>query len=206
MILKKIVVSLNQTNCYILGCDKTKEAAIIDPGADAGLIKAEILKAGVEAKLIINTHGHADHISSNKDFNLPIYIHRLDADFLKDPNKNMSAFFGFHITSPDAGRLLEGGEKIKLGDLALEIIHTPGHTPGGICIIVWAARRVAHTVVFTGDTLFKDGVGRTDLPGSSEKDLFNSINNKLMVLDDDIPIYPGHGPESTIGEERNNLQ
>src|SRR3989338_2797377 len=112
MILKTIVVGPNEANCYILGCDKTKEAIIIDPGAEADLIKAEILKAGVTTKFIINTHGHADHIASNKDFNLPVYIHKLDADFLRSPYKNMSIFFGFRVISPEASRLLEGGEKI----------------------------------------------------------------------------------------------
>lgn len=205
MILKTIIVGLNQTNCYILGCDTTKKAVIIDPGADAARIKRAIKEAAVVPEFIINTHGHADHIASNKDFNLSIYIHRLDADFLKNPYKNMSASFGFHITSPAAEYLLEGGEKIKVGKLLLEIIHTPGHTPGGICIIVGADPCVCPKVVFTGDTLFKDGVGRTDLPDSSEKDLYDSINNKLLVLGDDTVVYPGHGPSSSIGLERRNL-
>lgn len=198
MILKKITVGPNQTNCYVLGCDSTKEAVIVDPGADTPDIKRAIEEAGVAPRFIINTHGHADHIASNKDFKLPIYIHKLDADFLKSPHKNMSLFFGHFITSPAAEHLLEGGEKINIGKLTLEIVHTPGHTPGGISI------KTGKTV-FTGDTLFKDGVGRTDLPGSSEKDLFDSIVNKLMVLGDDITIYPGHGPSSTIGRERKNF-
>jgi len=205
MILKTIVVGQNQTNCYILGCSDTKEAVIIDPGADTAEIKRAIKEAGVKPGFIINTHGHADHIASNKDFNLPIYIHKLDEPFLKSPYKNMSVFFGFFITSPPAGRLLEGGEKINLGKLTLEIMHTPGHTPGGICIKVEMPQWGVSTIVFTGDTLFKDGVGRTDLPGSSEKDLFDSINNKLMVLSDDVTVYPGHGPSSTIGRERKNF-
>lgn len=195
MILETIVVGPNQTNCYILGCDDTKEAVIIDPGADTDEIKRAVKRSGVSPRFIINTHGHADHIASNKDFKLPIYIHKLDADFLTNPRKNMSLFFGFLITSPPAGRLLDGGEKIGIGKLALEIIHTPGHTPGGICI-------KTGKIVFTGDTLFKDGVGRTDLVGSSERDLFDSIKNKLLVFNDDTVIYPGHGPSSTIGKEK----
>ena len=198
MILKTIVVGPNQTNCYIAGSKAAKEAVIIDPGADTALIKKAISEAGLTAKYIINTHGHADHIASNKDFKLPVLIHKLDSDFLKSPRKNMSMFFGHWITSPAAERFLEDGEKINIGDLTLEIMHTPGHTPGGISIKVGS-------VVFTGDTFFKDGVGRTDLPGSSEKDLYNSIKNKLLVLKDDTAIYPGHGPASTIGEERKNF-
>ena len=208
MILENIIVGPNQTNCYILGCPYTKEALIIDPGSEAGRIKKAIVKLGIAPKYIINTHGHADHIGANSEFKLPILIHNLDSDFLKNPRKNMSIFFGFLITSPPASKLLEGGEKINIGKLMLEIIHTPGHTPGSISIIVNVDKRAgaspAPAIIFTGDTLFKDGVGRTDLPGSSEKDLFNSIKSKLLVLDDETAIYPGHGPASTIGEERRN--
>jgi glyoxylase-like metal-dependent hydrolase (beta-lactamase superfamily II) len=168
---------------------------VIDPGADGPLIKNAIKEAGVEAKFIINTHGHADHIAANKDFKLPVMIHRDDAAFLKNPYKNMSAFFGFWVTSPYAERLFEDGDQLNIGQLNLKIIHTPGHTPGSICI-------KTDSVIFTGDTLFKGGVGRTDLTDSSEKDLLNSIKSKLLVLDNNITIYPGHGPSSTIGEEK----
>lgn len=195
MIIESIIVGPNQANCYILACDSTKDAAIIDPGADYSEIKKLIDKLGVNPKFIINTHGHADHIAANKDFKLPVLIHRLDAGFLKNPYKNMSVFFGFWVTSPTPQRLLEDGDEIKLGEIVLKILHTPGHTPGGICI-------KTDSVVFTGDTLFAGGVGRTDLAGSSEKDLFDSIKNKLLVLGDDVVIYPGHGPSSTIGKEK----
>lgn len=202
MILETIVVGPNQTNCYILGCSNTKEAVIIDPGADTDEIKHMVKESGVSPRFIINTHGHADHIASNKDFKLPIYIHKLDADFLTSPYKNMSVFFGHWITSPKPERLLSDGDKIDVGELVLEIIHTPGHTPGGICIKCREQACLFPAIIFTGDTLFAGGVGRTDLIGSSEKDLFNSIKNKLLVLDDDIVIYPGHGPSSTIGQEK----
>ena len=198
MILKTITVGPNETNCYILGCSRTKEAALIDPGAEADLIKKAARDAGVKLKYIINTHGHADHIAANKDFKLPVFIHKLDSEFLTDPYKNMSVFFGFSITSPSAERFLEDGEVMKVGDIVMDIMHTPGHTPGGISI-------KAEGVVFTGDTLFADGVGRTDLPGSSDKDLFKSIKNKLMTLPDDTVVYPGHGSSSTIGRERANF-
>jgi glyoxylase-like metal-dependent hydrolase (beta-lactamase superfamily II) len=197
MIIKTLVVGFNEANCYILACDKTKEAAIIDPGADVPLVKKAIEEIHAKPRFIINTHGHADHIAANKDLGLPVMIHSLDAGFLNNPFKNMSAFFGFFVTSPAAGHLLKDAEKITLGEMTLEVVHTPGHTPGSICI-------KTDSVIFTGDTLFKCGVGRTDLAGSSEKDLFNSIKNKLLVLDDNIAVYPGHGPSSTIGEERKN--
>jgi glyoxylase-like metal-dependent hydrolase (beta-lactamase superfamily II) len=195
MILKTIVVGPNQTNCYILGSKASKEAVIIDPGADADLIKRTLSAAGLTEKYIINTHGHADHIASNKDFKVPILIHKADSAFLKSPYKNLSVFFGHFITSPAAEHFLVDGEKISVGGMILEIMYTPGHTPGGISI-------KTGKIVFTGDTLFAGGVGRTDLPGSSEKDLLDSIRNKLMVLDDSFVVYPGHGPASTIGEER----
>jgi len=206
MILKTIVVGPNQTNCYILGSKAANEAVIIDPGADADLIKNALSETGLTAKYIINTHGHADHIGSNKDFKVPVLIHKADSAFLKSPYKNLSVFFGHWITSPAAKHFLEDGEKINVGDLVLEIMHTPGHTPGGISIKIETPQWGVSTIIFTGDTLFKDGVGRTDFPGSSEKDLLNSIRSKLMVLDDSFVIYPGHGPASTIGKERASLR
>lgn len=205
MILETIAVGPNQSNCYILGCSATKEAVIIDPGAEASQIKKLISRSGAKPECIINTHGHADHIGANKDFGLPVFIHKLDADFLTSPRKNLSMFFGFWITSPPAGRLLSDGDTVNVGELILEVVHTPGHTPGSICIKVYptpAFKSGACPVVFTGDTLFADGVGRTDFAYSSEKDLFDSIKNKLLVLDDDVVIYPGHGPPSTIGREK----
>src|SRR3989338_3354659 len=117
MILKTIAVGPNEANCYILGCDFTKEAVIIDPGAEAGLIKEALSKVALRPKCIINTHGHADHIGANREFDLPIFIHRLDADFLKSPRKNMSIFFGLRITSPAASRLLSDKDKISIGEL-----------------------------------------------------------------------------------------
>lgn len=184
-----------EVNCYILGCDRTKEAVIIDPGADCDKIKNRLEEMKVSAKYILNTHGHGDHIGVNEKFGLPVLIHQLDAPFLKNSIKNLSAMFGFNVSSPNANRLLEDRDIVKVGNLSLEIIHTPGHTPGSISI-------KCDNIVFTGDTLFCEGVGRTDLPYASEKDLFNSIREKLLILPDSTRIYPGHGPASTIGHER----
>ena len=195
MIIKNIVVGPNEANCYILGCGRTKEAAVIDPGSEGARITDAIKQSGLSPKFIINTHGHADHIAANRDLGLPVMIHRLDSECLKNPYKNLSVFFSFWVTSPKAERLLEDGDEIEVGGLILKVIHTPGHTPGSICL-------KTGPVVFTGDTLFAGGIGRTDLPKSSEKDLFDSIKNKLLVLGDDVAIYPGHGPASTIGREK----
>ena len=194
--IKKIVVGGLETNCYIFADLKTKEAALIDPASDGdNVIKTELERHGLKLKCVINTHGHGDHISSNYKFKVPICIHRLDAEFLGNTELNMSAAFGFNIKSPPASRLLEDGDVIRVGELKLKVLHTPGHTPGGISLLT-------DGVVFTGDTLFMNGVGRTDFSYGSEEDLVNSIKNKLLPLDDDIIIYPGHGPLSTIGKER----
>lgn len=194
-ILETILVGLTQVNCYILADKRTREAVIIDPGADYDRIKERLERIKVLPKYVLDTHGHADHIGANGQFKLPILIHRLDALFLSDPEKNLSTMFGLDVVSPNAERLLEDKDVINIGDLALEVIHTPGHTPGSISIR-------AKNLVFTGDTLFCEGVGRTDFPYASEKDLFKSLRERLLVLPDSTRIYPGHGPDSTIGHER----
>lgn len=182
-------------NCYIVADPSLGDACLIDPGGEPGRIKDFLKKKGYSVKFIINTHGHGDHILGNGYFGAPVYIHKLDADFLTDPDKNLSGIFGFLFKSPKASKLLEDGDKILLGGLELEVMHTPGHTPGGISIKL-------DGVVFTGDTLFAGGIGRTDLAGGDEDILLSSIRKKLFALDDKVTVYPGHGPESTIGEEK----
>ena len=195
-LIKKIVVGGLETNCYIFADCDNKETALIDPGSDGeGIINSEIKKNGLKLKCIINTHGHGDHISSNGKFKVPIYIHKLDADFLGNSELNLSAAFGFAIKSPPASRFLEDGNIIEVGDFKLRVIHTPGHTPGSISLFT-------DGVVFTGDTLFMGGVGRTDFPYGSTEQLLNSIKYKLFTLDERTVIYPGHGPPSTIEKEK----
>ena len=196
MMIKKMVVGGLETNCYIFADLDTKESVLIDPGGNKeGLIESEIKRHGLKLKCIINTHGHGDHISSNRKFKAPVYIHKLDANFLENSELNMSAAFGFAIKSPPANRLLEDGDIIDVGELKLRVIHTPGHTPGSISLL-------GDGVVFTGDTLFAGGVGRTDFPYGSDKQLINSIKYKLLTLDEKTIIYPGHGSSSTIGKEK----
>ncbi len=195
MIIETIVVGPLETNCYIFADSVTKKAAVIDPGADGRMVKAVLDKQGLEAECVINTHGHGDHIGANDFFNVPVFIHEKDGGCLTNPALNLSAAFGFGFAVKPARRLLKEGDKIPVGGLSLEVIHTPGHTPGGISL-------KTDGVVFTGDTLFNSGIGRTDLPGASESAIFDSIFDKLMRLDDDTVVYPGHGPSSTIGEER----
>ena len=201
MFLERLVVGALDTNCYLIGCKKTKKAAVIDPGGEneVDLILNLLQKNNFDLKYVINTHGHIDHIAGNNllktKTKASLLIHKLDADMLVDANKNFSSFMGKEIYSPSADKLLEEGDEISLGTLNLIVIHTPGHTPGGISLVL-------NNIVFTGDTLFAGGIGRTDLPGGSYQDLIKSIKEKLLILGDDKIIYPGHGPDSTIGEER----
>jgi glyoxylase-like metal-dependent hydrolase (beta-lactamase superfamily II) len=199
MILDKIVVGEMEVNCYILADEETRETIIIDPGDDYAKIKRRLDNLDLKPKLILDTHGHIDHIGANDKFNLPIWIHKQDSDYLTHPQRNLSTFFVSPYVSPTADRLLEEGDKIRVGkEIVLEVIHTPGHTPGGICL-------KGDGFVFTGDTLFSGGIGRTDFPESSEKELLKSIREKILTLDEDMVIYPGHGPTSTIkAEKRDN--
>lgn len=194
--LYSLVVGPIETNCYIFGSVRTGEVVIIDPGDDyekiMDLIEAERLKP----QAIVNTHGHVDHIGANNQFNLPVYIHRLDADFLSDPMKSLAAWYGNKTASARPQRLLEDNDEINIADLSLSVLHTPGHTPGGISLHY-------DGIVFTGDALFQGGVGRTDFPYSDEKQLIRSIKDKLFTLDDKVIVLPGHGPKTTIGMEKN---
>lgn len=193
--LEGFVVGPLAVNCYLVADPGTKDACIIDPGADPEKLKRAVRKNGFSLKFIINTHGHGDHIAANGSFDVPIYIHRLDADFLIDPAKNLSKHFFFTVKSPAASRILEDGDVIALGDLEFRVVHTPGHTPGSIVLALGS-------VLFTGDTLFCGGVGRTDFDYGDEKTLYNSIRKKIFTFPDDTVIYPGHGSGSTIGAEK----
>lgn len=188
-----------ETNCYLVYDTSAMEGAIIDPGwHDEDMLKA-VADTGVEVKYVINTHGHADHIAGNGDFAVPVLIHRLDEECLTDPVKNLSYFSGISFTGSEAGRTIEDGEMIRVGDLELEVLHTPGHTPGGISLKCALG-------VFSGDTLFFEGIGRTDLAGGDLAAILESIEKKLMCLPDHIAVFPGHGRETTIGEARTFLR
>lgn len=193
--METFIVGPLAVNAYVVACPISKEALVIDPGADPVRISRFIKKNGLDLKFVINTHGHGDHIGANGSLGAPVYIHELDADFLTDASLNLSGAFGFPIVSPAASRLLKDNDNIRLGGLDVEIIHTPGHTPGSISVKIGGA-------VFTGDALFKTSVGRTDFPYSSERALIESIKKRLLALDDETVVYPGHGEPTTIGEER----
>ncbi len=192
MKIYKVVVGELQTNCYIVATDKGN-AFVIDPGDDVEEIRDVLKEHKLKAAFIVNTHGHIDHIRANADLKLPLYIHEKEKDMVADPRKNvMTVFFGtFSAVKPE--RLLKDGDRVALDELSFEVIHTPGHTNGGICLL-------GGGVLFSGDTLFYGGVGRTDFPGASHAELLKSLK-KLSQLKEDIRVYPGHGPDTTIGRE-----
>lgn len=199
MIFEAMAVGSYYSNCYIIGSDSTKEAAIIDPGADFSKINKKIIELGLIPKIIILTHAHGDHIGAVMDFvenyGTIIYIHKDDAGLLKDGNKNFSKVLTGKGISINPDVELDDKDEIKLGDLNFEIIHTPGHTKGSICIKVG-------NIMLTGDTLFNKSIGRTDFLGGSFEEIINSIQEKIFKYDDEIIIYPGHNSPSTIKSEK----
>ncbi|MBM3324726.1 MAG: MBL fold metallo-hydrolase [Calditrichaeota bacterium] len=192
-------VGFVETNTYLIWCSETREAALVDPGGDTEHILNFAKKNGLAIRYIINTHGHADHIAENslakERTGAPLLIHEADRPMLMNPELNFSLAFGLPVVSPDADGLLREGDSIALGKLALSILHTPGHSPGSISLVY-------DKVVIVGDTLFCRSVGRTDLPGGSVRQLEASIRKKLYKLPADTIVYTGHGPTTTIGEER----
>lgn len=196
-----IVVGALETNCYLAYCDETRDCAIIDPGAQPELIFPEIYDAGLKPVMIINTHGHIDHTGANRDmkdkFGVPLLIHAADGPMLgKSPSLELSLFLAAKA-SPPADKTFADGDVIKIGCGALRVLHTPGHSPGSVSLL-------ADEFLFSGDTLFFEGVGRTDLPGGSQKQLEASIRTKIMTLPDALLVLPGHGPHTTVGDERGN--
>ncbi len=198
MILEKLVVGPLGTNCYIVADEKARLGMIIDPGYHHMVILEKVKELGLNIEYIVLTHGHFDHIAAlrivKEATGAKIAIHKDDVKVLED--KFLGAFLGFTGKAPPSPDiLLSDGEEIKVGELVFKVLHTPGHTPGGICLY-------GQGICLSGDTLFNEGVGRTDLSGGDSQQLLESINIKLMALPDEIKVYPGHGPETTIGAER----
>ena len=199
MIIKRLELGPFASNCYVVGAESGSEGIVIDPGAEADRILATADDLGLNIKIIVLTHGHMDHIGALAEVknatDADIAIHAEDARSLQARSPFGSMFGGSSQASPSPDRLLKGGDTVSVGDLRLLVLHTPGHSPGGICLL-------GEGVVFSGDTLFNLGIGRTDMPGGSYNQLMDNIHTKLMVLPDDTIVYPGHGPETTIANER----
>lgn len=201
MILESFPSGPLDVNCYILGCETSKKAIVIDPGGNVPQIMSVLDKHGLEVEMIINTHGHFDHIGGNKELQektgADLLVHRYDSSLLVQA-KETAAIFGLGATpSPEPTRELVGREQLTVGDISLRVLHTPGHSRGGICLYT-----EGH--VFVGDTLFAGSIGRTDLPEGDYSQLIASIKEQLMTLPDDTNVYPGHGPATTVGNEKQN--
>ena len=200
MIFRGLSVGMMDSNCYIIGCEETREGAIVDPGADAKRILKKVEELGLKIVAVILTHGHIDHIGALSDVReatgAPVMIHADDAPQLTDAGKNLSVYVGSKVSTKAAVRLLQDNDKIEVGKITLEVIHTPGHTRGGISI------KCAPEILITGDTLFAGSIGRSDFPGGNHAQLISSIKTRLLIFPDETRVYPGHGPSSTIGEEK----
>lgn len=203
MDVEQILIGRMVVFCYLVSCPKTKEALIIDPAGNEEELAKKIKEKGLNLRYIVNTHGHADHTGGNAKMKTltgaEIVMHEADDELLKNPA--VQAFgvqMGFE-PSPPADVRVKDGDRLKIGNISLQIIHTPGHTPGGICIL-------AEGQLFTGDTLFVGGIGRTDLPGSDHRQFMMVLKEKLLTLPDETVVWPGHdygpNPSSTIGLEK----
>jgi glyoxylase-like metal-dependent hydrolase (beta-lactamase superfamily II) len=201
MIFETIPVGPLSVNCYIVACEQSREGIVVDPGGDADQIISLVQQHGLKIHTIINTHGHFDHVGGNcqltATWGARLLIHQSDAPML-GRSAEVARRYGLHgDNSPEADGYLEDGMDIAFGAHQLKVLHTPGHTQGGCCLYFEDERKV-----ITGDTLFADSIGRTDLPGGSHEQLLESIRTKLFTLPDDVVAYPGHGPQTTIGHEK----
>ncbi len=199
MILERLVVGPLGVNCYILGDEKTRQGIVIDPGGNAREILAAIEKHRLRIVAIVNTHAHFDHVTAlhtiRAETSAPFVLHEDEVAMLRAAQSS-AAMFGLAIppqVPPE--RTVRDGDRVECGEITLTLLHTPGHTPGGICLL-------QDKQVFVGDTLFQGGIGRTDFPGGDYAALMRSIRDKLLPLADDTIVFPGHGAQTTIGEEK----
>jgi glyoxylase-like metal-dependent hydrolase (beta-lactamase superfamily II) len=202
MILETIVVGALQVNCYVLGCERTRQAAVIDPGDNARGIMALLQRRGLALARILVTHAHFDHLLAARPLQeatqAPLYLHPADRPLLTIARQTAMAWLGHDPGAlPEVTGDLAAGEVIRIGEIVLEVRTTPGHSPGGVTFVEHAGRRA-----FTGDALFVGSIGRTDLPGGDIETLLAGIRGQILSLPDDYVVLSGHGPASTVGEER----
>jgi glyoxylase-like metal-dependent hydrolase (beta-lactamase superfamily II) len=199
-VLAHHVVGPLQCNCYVVGDRASKEAIIIDPGDDADAIAASLAEQQLRVTAIVATHAHFDHIVAagrlREITGAPFYLHKADNPILDWMQESGRMFLGVELPPPpDVDRDASEGEILTAGSARLEVLHTPGHSPGSISLI-------ADGAIFSGDTLFAGSIGRTDLPGGDTQALLDAVRKKLYLLEDDLPVYPGHGPSTTLGREK----
>jgi glyoxylase-like metal-dependent hydrolase (beta-lactamase superfamily II) len=190
------------TNCFVIGVEGSTDCWLVDVGEQPGRMLDHIRRHELQPRLIVLTHGHADHIAGLPEAlsafpNTPVLIHQHERNFLTDPALNLSLYFGTPLVCPEATRLLQGNETLELVGVPFHVLHTPGHSPGGITL-----HQPDHHIALVGDTLFAGSIGRYDFPTSDGPTLFRSIHGQLLRLSDDTCVYPGHGPDTTIGREQ----
>lgn len=202
--IEAIPVGELEANCYLVLCPLTRQMAVIDPGAEAERIAGRITASGAQVAAILHTHGHFDHVGATEELlallggGIPVYAHPADAYLYEREARAMGATFGYAApeTLVQPERTLNDGDILAIGQVELEVISTPGHTPGSVSLLC------GETCIFTGDTLFHRGIGRTDLPGGDEDAIYESIAARLYALPDALTAFPGHGPSTTIGAEK----
>lgn len=202
MILETVVVGLLDVNCYVLGCERTRKAVVIDPGDDVADILAALRRHDLAVEGIIATHGHFDHVLAARPLQeatrAPFYLHPADRFLLGGMRRTSLSWTGRDPGEPpETVADLTPGETLRIGDLTLTVRPTPGHSPGGVTLVDEKARWV-----FTGDALFAGSIGRWDLPGGDLEVLLRGIREQILTLPDDYVVLPGHGPRSTVGAER----
>ncbi|HPC93635.1 MAG TPA: MBL fold metallo-hydrolase [Sedimentisphaerales bacterium] len=203
MKIDRLILGDFQTNCYVVRADESaRECLVIDTGLDSRDMIAFLTRQGLTPRAVILTHGHVDHIAGlaalrSRFPGLRVYIHKLDGRMLADSQANLSEMAMLPFETEAADVLLEDGDTVQEAGIVLKVLHTPGHTPGGICLYA-----ETEGVVFAGDTLFADGVGRTDFPGGDWDQLLHGIRTKLLALPEQTAVYPGHGMRTTIGREK----
>jgi glyoxylase-like metal-dependent hydrolase (beta-lactamase superfamily II) len=196
-----VLLPAYQTNTWLVWDDDTPDAILVDPSAPSAEVLKTIIDRGLKVRTIVITHGHGDHIGGIPYFknklDSQVAIHQADAEMLVNNKKNLSEYMGSPLEPAPADIILQDGDVFMMGQHQIRVRHTPGHTPGGICLLI-------DKFLISGDTLFEQSIGRTDFPGGSHEQIINSIKRKLFILPDDIVVFPGHGPRTSIGMEKLN--